>query len=323
MKRWIVGIDVGGTKIAASLGTIRGLLVAKRVLSSRGGAQSTEVIGELCEMVRRLLNERKLKPQHILGVGLAVAGAIDTEKGVILKSPNLKRWERIPLKKILSRSLHMPVFIENDANAAAVGEHYFGSGRGVDHFLYVTVSTGIGSGIIANGVLVRGTSGTAGELGHITVVPGGNKCQCGKQGCLEAYASGTAIADAVKRALRKGAKSRYFNKIRLNRITGKDVTLGALHGDRLAVRVRETAADYLGIGLANVVNLLNPRCIILGGGVVEKVDHFWHPMLKALKREAWPMALARCRITRSKLGSRVGDLGALAVVLSACRNSFE
>jgi len=316
VKRWLIGVDIGGTKIAVSLGTAEGKLLSKRVLSSRGGKKPRESAQEIVGAVSDLLEARKIKTSQVLGMGLAVAGAVHAKLGMVLKSPNLRRWEKFPLKRTLQRALRIPVWIENDANAAALGEQFFGLGRGMRHFLYITVSTGIGSGMIANGSLVRGESGSAGELGHMTAVPDGIRCACGKRGCLEAYASGTAIANLAKQALRNGAKSRYFKSYRLNDITGQAVCFGALAGDRVAIRARREAADYLGIGLANMINLLNPRRIILGGGVMERVHHFWSPMMKRVRSEAWPSALKSCEIVRSKLGKKVGDLGALAVALN-------
>jgi glucokinase len=323
MKLWAVGVDVGGTKIAVSLAQVssqnkpRLLQLDKKILSSKGGNEPSESITHIQLAIKELTRKKKINPRAIRGVGLAVAGAIDSTKGIILKSPNLKRWERYPFATSLSRKLRLPVHIENDANAAALGEACFGLGRGVDHFLYVTVSTGIGSGLIVNGALVRGAIGSAGELGHMTMVRNGVQCKCGKKGCLEAYSSGTAIATFAKRALRTGIKSRYFKSIKPGKITGQVVGFAAQRGDRLAIQARREAADYLGVGLANVINLLNPERIILGGGVLENVIHFWTPMMKAIRREAWPSSFKSCMVVRSKLGTKVGDYGAVAVALSA------
>ncbi len=250
-----------------------------------------------------------------MGVGVGMPGAIHPVTQVILKSPNLPSWEGISLGKVLRQKLKLPVSVENDANAAALGEFFFGHGRKVNHFIYITVSTGIGAGIVVNGQLLRGEKGTAGEVGHMTVVRGGNDCACGKKGCLEAYSSGTAMANYVKQALKAGRSSRYFSKIKPSNITGQLVGEAASKKDSLAIEARSFAADYLGIALANLINLLNPKRIILGGGVMEQTNHFWTPMMAAAKREAWPMAFDSCEILRSKLGTHVGDLGAMALVL--------
>ena len=320
MKHFIVGIDIGGTKIRVSLGTRKGKILAKRVFSSGNGKRVNESIRQIHSTVFELVSERGLTTRQLLGIGVAVPGAIDSRREKIEKSPNLPSWQGFPLKKVLTRKFRVPVVIENDANASALGERHFGSGRGIDDFLYLTISTGIGSGIVANGSLVRGARGTAGEIGHMTLVKGGLPCNCGKQGCLEAYASGTAIAQHVRRAIRRGTRSSFFKKVKISEVTGQLVSQAADQGDRIAIQARELAADYLGIGLANVINLLNPMRIILGGGVMEDVRYLWVPMMKAVRREAWPTALRACKIVRSRLGKNVGDLGAMALVLEDMRS---
>lgn len=315
MKRWIVGVDIGGTKIAVSLGTQKGEVLGKTVFSAKKSKKASALLDQIQFSISELLSERGLGKQHLLGIGVAIPGAIDPRRQMVLKSPNSPYWENFPIKPVFMRKFRIPVVIENDANAAALGERYFGLGKGVDHFLYITVSTGIGSGIVVNGSLVRGEKGTAGEIGHMTIMRGGLRCHCGKKGCLEAYSSGIAIADHLKRAIRKGARSKYFEKIKLTNISGQLVSQAARAGDHLAIQARKIAADFLGIGLANVINLLNPKRIILGGGVMEHVDHFWVPMMKAVRREAWPMAFRSCEIVRSHLEKNVGDLGAMALVL--------
>lgn len=315
MKKWIAGIDIGGTKIAVGLGTRKGKILGKKVFPAKSGRNVQASIAQIHSAVSGLLLEQGLSNRNLAGIGVAVPGAIDLRRETIKKSPNLPSWERFPLKRVLIQKFKVPVFIENDANAAALGEQFFGSGRAVRDFAYLTISTGIGSGLVVNGSLVRGAQGTAGEVGHMTVVPNGLLCHCGKRGCLEAYSSGTAIGDHVKRALRKGARSSYFKRISLSEISGESVSLAANAGDRVAIQARALAADFLGIGLANLINLLNPKRIILGGGVMENVRHFWTPMMKAVRREAWPMAFCACKIMRSRLGQNVGDLGAMALVL--------
>jgi glucokinase len=315
VKRLIIGIDIGGTKISVTLAGKRGTILAAQVFSSLQGRKPDRSIDEIESAVRSLTRKLKMKPSDWIGVGVGMPGAIDPSDGTIRKSPNLKGWERLKLDSILRRRFRVPVVVENDANAAALGEKYFGAGRGVENFLYLTVSTGIGSGIVANGRLVRGDSGLAGEAGHMTVVRKGLLCSCGKRGCLEAYSSGTAIAEHARNLLRGGAKSDYLKRVRLNQITGSLVSQAARVGDRVAIQARRMAAEYLGVGLANIIQLLNPKCIILGGGVMEHVNHFWKPMMESVKRETWPISFRSCKIVRSKLGGRVGDLGAIALVM--------
>ncbi|OGW79415.1 MAG: hypothetical protein A3G33_03500 [Omnitrophica bacterium RIFCSPLOWO2_12_FULL_44_17] len=305
-KKYLIGIDIGGTKTSVTLGTTKGKILDHNRFSSRSGQKPVQSISEICDAIHSLVSKYHLSKNKILGVGVAVPGHIDVQNGIVLKSPNLPGWRGLALKSILRKKLKLPVFVDNDANVTALGESYFGEGRKFSDFLYVTVSTGIGSGIFANGRLVRGTSGVAGELGHMTVVPNGIKCNCGKRGCLEAYASGTAIENYVKKNLNHKTS-----------VNGSAIAQAAKKGDRLSIRARLIAADYLGIGLANVINLLNPEAIILGGGVMSEVHYFWDPMIAAIKRETWPAVYKTCKIIRSKLKDKVADFGVLALVLES------
>lgn len=316
-KRRLIGVDIGGTKIAVSLGTFQGKIRGKKIFSSRNGKNPKRSFAEIIEVIRELLKTNGLRSADLLGIGVGIPGPVHPTRQAIERSPHLPAWRGFPLKTLLTRAFHVPVTVDNDANAAALGELYFGGGRRISDFLYITVSTGIGCGIVTNGCLMRGAGGAAGEIGHMTIVPGGRRCPCGKRGCLEAYASGTAIAQYVKRALIDGKRSGYFKKLRLNEISGKMVSDAAMLHDPIAIEARRKAADYLGIGLANVINLLNPRRIILGGGVMESVHYFWKPMMKAVRREAWPIPFSDCQIVRSSLAGRSGDLGAMALAYAA------
>ncbi len=251
---------------------------------------------------------------------------MDPEKGVVQRSPHLKGWQGVPLKSFLEKRLKLPVFIANDASAAALGEKLFGQGRRAENFVYLTVSTGIGSGIILNGRLLLGASFGAGEIGHTVIFPGGERCGCGQSGCLEAYSSGTAIAQYVRREVRRGRRFKFpltptlsprgRGKGEGGEITAEIVALAAEAGDPLALEVFRQAGYFLGIGLANTINLLNPEMLILGGSVVKSSRFFWASMSQSLKQHAWPSLHRACRVVKTQLGDRVGDLGALALVFS-------
>lgn len=314
-KRWIIGIDVGGTKISVSLGLRSGKIKKRRAFSSRKGLNPQQSFLDIKKAVQELLASQKITAKDLLGIGIGVPGPVHPVKRQIERSPNLPKWKGFPLKEKLRQAFSISVFLENDADAAALGEKYFGDGRGISDFVYITVSTGVGSGIVINNCLVRGSGGVAGELGHLTIVPNGLRCLCGKNGCLEAYASGTGIAGLARRLLKQTKTPSSLRKLSTQNITGSLISKAAREKDKIAIQARETAADYLGIGIANVINLLNPKRIILGGGVMETVHNFWSPMMKAVKREAWPLAFSSCEIKRSSLLGRTGDLGAIAVVL--------
>lgn len=313
----LIGIDIGGTKISVSIGAAKGRVLGKILIPTQTGRLGARASAKAILLhAEQLLRKSKVKIESVKGIGVGIPGPVHPEKELIEKSPNLPGWEHFPLRQILKKHFKVPVHLENDANAAAVGEKFFGAGKRVKDFVYITVSTGVGAGIISNGKLVRGNSGCAGELGHTTIVVGGERCGCGKRGCVEAYASGTAIAKFASREIRNGCKSTIlkFCKIQSD-VTGTAVSDAADAGDSLAIRIRKQAGDYLGVGIGNLINVLNPSEIILGGGVLENPNHFWAPMMKAIKREAWPFAFKSCKIVRTRLGKQVGDLGAMAVVL--------
>lgn len=303
MIKYAIGIDIGGTKISLVLGTEKGKVLARREIPTGTGRRTSRCIKELAANLRALILKSGISPKKILGIGVGCPGAVDSSKDKLPRSPNLPGWAGIPFKRILGKATGLPVSVANDANAAALGESIFGTGRTAKDLIYITVSTGIGGGIIINGRLYEGVGSVAGEIGHISIVPEGKKCACGKRGCLEAYASGTAIAKVYRDAKKKNVRG------------AKEVGLAAREGDRLAIQSYRQAAYYLGIGIANLMNILNPEKIVIGGGVLKSAPKiFWQDMIKSAKQHAWPEAFSTTRIVRSQLRGQVGDLGALALV---------
>ncbi len=308
---YALGVDIGGTKISVTLGNSSGKILAKEVLPTRTGKKTTQAMKDLVRVLKRFKSISG-KSRKVIGIGVGVPGPMDPERGIVQRSPHLKGWQGLRLKSILQNKLRLPVFITNDANAAAVGEQVFGAGRHTKNFAYLTVSTGIGSGIILDGNLLIGASYGAGEVGHTIISPGGVKCGCGQRGCLEAYASGTAIAQFVRQEIRRGRKTKIKNT------SAEAVAAAAEKGDALALEAYRRAGYYLGIGLANLINILNPEMLILGGSVMRSSHLFWPSMTSSLRHHAWPSLARACKIVKTRLGDRVGDLGALALVF-ACR----
>ena len=314
----VIGIDIGGTKISVSLAKKDGTIVEKKELNTRVRSDAKSSIKEIVDTVNLILFQQRISASDILGIGVSVPGAVSPEKGIIPESPNLPGWKGIRIKDILRKKFRRPVFINNDAKASALAEKLFGIGNKVNNFIYVTVSTGIGSGIIIGGELVTGASFSAGEIGHTTIIPGGPQCNCGKRGCLEALSSGTAIAAQAKRMMEAGKFNElgsYKMRPGNGRLTAEIVADAAREGDPLAIQILRNAGHFLGIGLANVINILNPEVVVLGGGVMKAGDLIWKSMEQAIKREAWPDPLRVCKIMRSKLGEHCGDLGAISLVL--------
>ena len=303
IMKYAIGIDIGVTKISIVLGTSSGKILARREISTRTGSGTRNCIKDLVVNLRSLIIHSRIAPRKILGIGVGCPGAINAAKDKLPRSPNLPGWAGLPLKKILAKASGLPVHIANDANAAALGENLFGAGKNIRDLIYITVSTGIGGGIILNGELYEGVGSVAGEIGHISIVLDGKKCACGKRGCLESYASGTAIA-------------RFYREMTKKKVSGaKAVGAAAREGDKRAIKSYERAGYYLGIGIADLLNILNPDKIVIGGGVLRSAHKiFWRTVIKSAKQHAWPEAFRTTRIIKSSLLGRSGDLGALALV---------
>lgn len=313
--KYAIGIDIGGTKIALALGTERGKILRQEEIPTKTGAQSRRFAHFLAAYVKNFIRESGIPTSKISGIGVGCPGAVNPQNGLIPRSPNLPGWKGIPLRNILSGATGLPVFFANDANAAAIAESVFGAGKGVENFIYITVSTGIGGGIVLNGRIYEGSGFVAGEIGHLSVVPDGNQCNCGRRGCLEAYASGTAIGRFVQEHrsdIKSSLKSTVF---RDGNFGARQVGLAAKAGDRTAIESYRRAGYYLGIGIADLLNILNPEKIIIGGGVLRSAHEiFWKTMLISTKRHAWPEAFRTVEIVKSPLMGYGGALGALALV---------
>ena len=312
--KYAIGVDIGGTKISVTLGEPSGKILARREVPTQTGRKAADSLKEIIAAIKEILLEVGVSRKMILGIGVGLPGAVDSRKGLAPRSPNLPGWKGMAVRKILQRASGLPVYLANDANAAALGESFFGAGKNAKHFIYMTVSTGIGGGIIINGQLYEGASFVAGEIGHISVVPDGDRCKCGKRGCLEAYASGTAIASAVRKKITsKSLVWKFATKGK--RFDARCVGMAAREGDRLCIESYQKAGYYLGIGLANLLNVLNPEKIVIGGGVLKSAHKiFWNTMMQSCKKHAWPEAFSAVQIVHSQLKGHSGDLGALALV---------
>ena len=274
----------------------------------------------LFEVTAQLLAARDVEPSTVCAIGVAAPGPIDARSGVVTAPPNLPGWENVPLAKLIHEEFGLTAYLENDANAAALGEHRFGSGRGCRHMVYVTASTGIGGGFIFDGRLYTGATGGAAEVGHMTLVPDGPLCGCGNRGCLEALASGSAIAREARRHIERGVPTLIAELAGGDpgRITAKLVAEAADQGDREANAILDLAMGYLGVGVANLVNLLNPELMVIGGGLAKMGDRLFDPVRRAIDLRAFPSAAQAVELRPAQLGDDVGLLGAAAVAISRC-----
>ncbi len=315
--RRIVGVDLGGTKIASALVTEDGRIAAFDVRPTAADEGQEAVLDRMEAGIRAVMAAGGVGPSDLLGIGVAAPGPCDRRTGVLTQPPNLPGWHNVPLKAIFEARLGVRTFLGNDANMAAQGEHRFGAGRHAQNMIYITVSTGIGGGLILDGRLYTGADGAAGEVGHMVVDEGSVRCNCGNVGCWESLASGTALAREAVARIAGGAASSIA---RLARQSGSPVSAQLVYeaaqgGDPLAEELIANVAHYLGVGLMNLVHIFNPDIIVLGGGMMQMGEMLLGPARQVLEERGLELPVRRVRIVVSELGDRVGVLGAAAQVL--------
>jgi len=317
-ERPVIGIDLGGTKISTALVDSDGSIIAHDYRETLAAEGQKVVVERMLDAARRVMAQAGVAQAQVAAAGIGAPGPLDIETGVVVAPPNLPDWDCVPLKRLVEDALGITTFVENDANAAALGEHRFGAGRGVQHMIYVTASTGIGGGLILDGKLYHGVGGMAGEIGHMTIVPYGPLCACGNRGCLEALASGTAIARRARERVARGVPTLMADLAGGDpgRITAKLVAEAASQGDIEAREILAEAMNYLGIGMANLVNLFNPQLIVIGGGLTNIGELLFGPVRRAIGRRTFPTPARAVRVVRAELGDNVGVLGAAAVALA-------
>ena len=313
--RYVVGIDIGGTNIVAGTVAEDGSEVLGLVSEPTLPEQGAEgVLSRIMKLARASMAAARGK--EIAGLGIGSPGPLDTTTGVVLLTPNLG-WVNFPLRDRVAGALGMPATLDNDANCAIFGEWWRGAARGASHVVGLTIGTGIGGGIVLAGRVYRGKSDIAGEIGHMTNDLNGRRCKCGNYGCLEAYASGPAIAARAIEGIEAGADSslpRYVNGD-LARITAQIVYEAAHDGDGYALEVVHDTAKFLGAGVANVVNIFNPEVVVICGGVTLAGDKLFLPLRSEVKRRAFKPAVEACRIVPGELTGTAGVYGAAAVFM--------
>lgn len=305
MIRNFIVADVGGTHIRTACFPVNSQTptIVKRISTKGPDSPHERLINLIAAIVP--------KDEEIAAITIAAPGPLDPYEGIIFEAPNIPSWNNLPLKKIIQEQFNVPVAIGNDANLAALGEWRFGAGIGHRHLVYITVSTGIGGGVIINNQLLLGVRGLAGELGHITVIPDGPLCGCGQRGHLEAVSSGPAIARWVEQELSQGIPSSLSTK---RPITAKEVSLAANQGDELAQAALARGGTYLGIAIADYLHIFNPSVVIIGGGVSQSGEAFFGPLRTAMSEHALSKKyLENLTLTTSTLGDDVGLMGALAL----------
>ena len=312
-----IGIDVGGTNVKIALVDDNGKIIYSNSVPTYAKMGYEYTVNNIKQAIKDVMKETNTAPSDIEGIGFDFPGQVDCKTGVVKLAPNIPGWVNVPIAQMIEDEFHIPTRIDNDVRCAALGELKFGAGRGCENFICITVGTGIGSGIVINGKVVRGATNAAGELGHIKLqMNGGPICGCGDTGCLEAFASGPAIV-AMAQEYIKGGKSTKFREMAAvegGEITPYMVAKAAEEGDPVAKRIFEIVGEYIGIGLTSVINLLNPERVIIGGGVAESGELLLGPIRKTIKERAMVVAGNAVEIVPAQLGNSAGVIGASMLI---------
>jgi glucokinase len=319
----IVGIDIGGTKCAIILGQIdregQPSVIGREVIQTKDYPDPYQMIGQVQEQMENLLAFHQTDIKSVTSIGISCGGPLDSVRGIILSPPNLPGWDEIPIVKLFTEKYRIPISIQNDANACALAEWLMGAGKGTSNMIFLTFGTGMGAGLILNGKLYSGTNDLGGEVGHIRLAETG-PIGFGKAGSFEGFCSGGGIAQL--------AKSIVLEKLRKNQNVGfcpssemvsnidtKMVALAAQAGDLVANEIIRISAEYLGQGLAILVDILNPECIVIGS-IYARNEMLFKPLIeRVLQKEAIPASLKVCRIKPAELGDSIGDFAALCVAI--------
>ncbi|MBA3693500.1 MAG: ROK family protein, partial [Acidobacteria bacterium] len=276
MDEVVAGIDIGGTKIAIAIETLAGERIAARRLPTQVKIGAYAIIENVLQSITEILEDKQVK---LAAIGIGCPSPLDIEKGLVMSPSNLQNWDNFPIVKLFKKRFNVPIVLENDANTATLGEYNYGAGRGFKNIVYITVSTGVGGGIIINGEIVHGVGWGAGELGHTIVQPDGVRCNCGSIGCLETICAGVHIARRAKMRLAGGEPS-LMNELvlNINEVTAKTVVEAVRKKDQLASEIWTETCRFLAIGVANIITLIAPEAIIIGGGVASAGELLFAPL---------------------------------------------
>lgn len=292
-----IGVDIGGTKTSVCLGDATGAVLSKRKFPTQETYET--VLFDIASAIEKIISFTDVRT--IKAIGVSCGGPLDRDKGVILSPPNLPSWDHVPVTDILSHTFAIPAYLENDANACALAEWYWGNGRGFSHLLFLTFGTGLGAGLILNGKLYAGASSLAGEVGHVRIAEDGPFCY-GKRGSWEGYCSGAGLSELYRQ--KKGIS-----------LSGKDICNAAKEGDPIAGEIVHISATYLGRGIAMLIDIFNPECIIIGS-IFSRDEQLFRPgMERELAKEALEQSRGTCVITCAALGDSLGDKAALGVAI--------
>ena len=315
-KRYVIGIDLGGTKIAGALVDLQGNVVRKNSIATNAWEGEQVVGGRILKVIDELLNnegtELVVALDEIKAIGIGSPGPLDIRKGLILNSVNLP-FRNFNIVALFENRYNIKTYLDNDANVAAIGENVFGAGIGTENMIYVTISTGIGGGAILNGKIYRGHTCNALEIGHTTVMADGPLCNCGNYGCAEALASGTGIARLANKRLESSEGESSLRQY--EKVTSKEVFIEAAKGDAVAKEVLSNSLNYFGICIANAIATFDPEMVVIGGGVSKAGQIVFDTVNKVVKERCLPVMVESCKILPAALGEDAGAMGAAALAI--------
>ena len=309
-KKYVVGVDLGGTKIYTALVDLEGNIIKEKTVETLAQEGEKAVLGRLIETISYVIDgtDKSL----IKSIGIGSPGPLDVKNGIIIESANLP-FKNFEIVKNIRETYDLPTYLDNDANVATLGEFMFGAGKGTENMVFITASTGIGGGAVLNGKLFRGATGNALEIGHMTVSTEGPRCGCGNLGCAEALGSGTAIGKRAKEAVLSNVKTSLKN---YDNVTSKEVFKEAANGDRVAKNILKTSLTYLGIAVANTITNFDPEKVVIGGGVVNGGDIVIDTIRNVVEERCMAAFVENCAIEKAVLGGKAGVLGAAALAIT-------
>lgn len=320
--KWAIGVDFGGTNIRVGLVSASGRVPAVERFPATGLAGPSSFVKALARAIDVLTQSAGVRPRDLRGVCVGVPGPVDAERGIVRLLVNVPGWREVPLRRLLERALRCRCEVDNDVNVVALGEWRFGAGRLARQLVCLTLGTGVGGGLVLDGALYRGSDGSAGEIGHIAVNPLGPRCGCGSRGCLEAYVGTAAILRMGRRALRRGAEPLGSLVQRAHgRLTPALISAASRRGDADARRIWADIGRWLGIGLASIVNLLNPDRIVIGGGVAGAWPSFSPTLMRTLRARALTVSAQAVQVVSARLGDRAGIMGAAVLLWDKSRST--
>ncbi|MDQ3321163.1 MAG: ROK family protein [Acidobacteriota bacterium] len=322
MNEVIAGIDIGGTKIAVALETLEGEKIAARRLPTDVETGAYRIVEKISRAIAEMLEENRVE---LVAIGVGCPSPLDVEKGLVMSPANLRGWDNFPIVKLVQERFQVPVVLDNDANTATLGEYVYGAGRGFKNIVYITVSTGVGGGIIINGEIIHGVGAGAGELGHTIIQPeGGVRCNCGSTGCLETICAGVHIARRAKERLAAGEPSLMNEMVsNINDVTAKTVVEAVRRKDKLASEIWTETCRFLAVGVGNIITLIAPEAVIIGGGVASAGELLFTPLRSYLPEFVSMVPLEKVAILPAELGGESGVCGALVLAERAYKNLYQ